>query len=251
MKETKIAKPIIGIILDHSTKKTNKGGYANFPWYALRVHYSKAVVQAGGIPIFLPYEQELIQDYLKTCKGLIFPGGDTDIPPSLYREKVSVKKINLDESNPRIDFEFKFLRAALEKKIPILGICAGFQALNVVLGGSLYQDIQEQVTKSIVHTKHSENYFDNVHPIEVMKESLLNKITGETNYIVNSFHHQTVKQLGRNLIISAVAPDGLIEGIELNGHPFCIGVEWHPEFLNTDEDIKLFRALILAAQKHK
>ena len=246
-----MAKPIIGIVLDHSTKKTNQGGYANFPWYALRTDYSQAVIQAGGIPVLLPYEQALIQDYLKTCKGLILPGDDTDIPPSLYGEEVSVKEINLDESNPRIDFEFKLIRSALKKKIPILGICAGFQALNVALGGSLYQDIQEQVTKSIVHTKHSENYFENVHPIEVTKESLLNKITGKTSYIVNSFHHQTVKQLGRGLIMSAVAPDGLIEGIELSNHPFCIGVEWHPEFQNTDEDIKLFRALILAAQKYK
>ena len=245
------ARPIIGIILDNSTKKINQGGYANFPWYALRVHYSQSIITAGGIPILLPYAQELIQDYLKICKGLIFPGGDIDIHPSLYKEKVSVKKINLDEDNPRIEFEFKLLQTALKKKIPILGICAGFQLLNVVLGGSLYQDIQEQVKTNIIHSKHSDNYSENTHSIKVIKGTLLNKITGKDNYIVNSFHHQTVKQLGRNLIISATAPDGLIEGIELKDHPFCIGVEWHPEFQNTDEDIKLFRALILAAQKYK
>jgi len=246
-----MSKPKIGIILDHGIKKMPQGGYANFPWYALRAHYSEAVLQAGGIPLLLPYEDSLIQDYLKICDGLLSPGGDIDISPTLYQEEVSVENINSYEDNPRVDFESKIFLAALEKKLPIFGICAGMQLLNIVLGGSLYQDIAEQTKTTIIHSRHSENDFKNVHPIEVEEGSLLNKITGKTNYIVNSFHHQAIKKLGRNLKVSAVAPDGIIEGIEMADHPFCIGVEWHPEFLGTDEDIKLFRAFILAAQKHK
>jgi len=237
-------KPIIGIVLDYSTKKVKHGGYANFPWHALRMHYSQVITQIGGIPIFLPYEYNLIKDYLKICKGLLLPGGDMDIHPSLYGEKVSVKKIILDKNNPRTEFESELLQAALKINIPILGICLGFQLLNVVLGGSLYQDIKEQVQTDIIHTSKS-------HPITITKDTLLHKITGKNNFKVNSFHHQTVKKLGKGLKISATAPDGLTEAIELDNHPFGIGVEWHPEFQETNEDKKLFKAFVLAAQKHQ
>jgi putative glutamine amidotransferase len=233
-------KPIIGIGLDYSAKKIADGGYANFPWYALRRNYSHAIATAGGIPIFIPYEDNNIKDYLKLCDGLLLPGGDTDIHPSLYGEKISVKKINLDENNPRINFELKLIKEALKTKIPILSICAGFQALNVVLGGSLYQDIAEQVQTKISHR--------DPHMISITKGSLLNKITGKTNYSVNSFHHQAVKELGGNLKASATSEDGLIEAVELTNHPFCIGVEWHPEFQDTKEDKALFKAFILAAK---
>ena len=243
-------KPIIGIIPDYSTKKIKQGGYANFPWYALRSHYSQAITQACGIPILLPYSYKLIRDYLKICKGLIFPGSDIDIHPSLYGEKVSVKKIDLDKNNPRIDFELELIQAALKKNIPILGICAGLQLLNVALGGSLYQDIKEQVQTDIIHMHRSENNAENTHPIIITKGTLLNKIIGKTNYIVTSFHHQAVKKIGKNLKISAIAPDGVVEAIELDNYPFCIGVEWHPEFQETNEDKKLFKAFIAATQKH-
>ena len=236
-------KPIIGIGLDYSSKKISDGGYANFPWYALRMHYSNAISAAGGVPIFLPYEHKKIQDYLKLCDGLLIPGGDTDIDPSCYGEKISVKKINLEADNQRTDFDIKLLRAALKTKMPILGICAGFQTLNVVLGGSLYQDIAEQVQTKINHRE--------THMISVTKGSLLNKITGKTSYRVNSFHHQTVKDLGKNLKASAVSDDGLIEAIELRNHPFCIGVEWHPEFRDIKEDKALFKAFILASTAHR
>jgi putative glutamine amidotransferase len=244
-------KPIIGIVLDHSTKKLEAGGYANFPWYALRSHYAQAVTAAGGVPIFIPYETKAIKEYLNLCHGLIFPGGDVDIHPSLYREKISVKRINLDANSPRAKFELKLIKAALKTKIPILGICAGFQALNVALGGSLYQDISEQTKTTISHSRSSSNNSKkNSHSIAVTKGTLLDKITGKTNYTVNSFHHQTVKKLGKNLKASAVSPDGLIEAIELAKHPFCIGVEWHPEFLETIEDKRLFKAMISAAKKY-
>jgi putative glutamine amidotransferase len=237
----KMKKSIIGILLDYSTKKINDGGYANFPWYALRTHYANAISNSGGIPMLIPYEYENIKDYLEICDGLLLPGGDIDIHPSLYGEEISVKKINLDASHIRAEFEFKILNEALNRKTPILAICAGFQALNVLLGGSLYQDIAEQTNINLPHTK-------NIHPISVTKGSLLNKITGKAEYIVNSFHHQTVKSLGKNLKASAISPDGLIEAIELDSHPFCIGVEWHPEFIDTDEDKKLFQAFVLAAK---
>jgi putative glutamine amidotransferase len=242
-------RPIIGIILDYSRKKINDGGYANFPWYALRAHYSKAVADSGGIPIFIPYEYKNIQNYLSLCDGLLLPGGDVDVHPSLYGEEINVKKIYLDADHPGIDFEFKLLDEALKTKMPILGICAGLQVLNVFLGGSLYQDISEQLQTNIIHSKHSEDYSKNIHPINITKGSLLNKITGKNNYIVNSFHHQAIKKLGKNLKISAIAPDEIIESIELDNHPFCIGVEWHPEFMSTQEDQKLFQAFVAAAKK--
>ncbi|NRA73422.1 MAG: gamma-glutamyl-gamma-aminobutyrate hydrolase family protein [Rickettsiales bacterium] len=243
-------KPIIGIVIDYSNKTTKQGGYANYPWYALRMHYCSIISGLGGVPILLPYENSAIQYYIEICNGLVFPGGDMDINPSVYGEEISVKKINLDQNNPRLKFEFGFLRAALKTKIPILGICAGFQMLNVVLGGSLFQDIDEQMQTDVAHMRRSEDIPQNTHPIMVTKGSLLHQITQKTSYIVNSFHHQAIKKLGKNLKISAVTSDEVIEAIELDNHPFCIGVEWHPEFQETDEDKKLFEAFVGAAQKY-
>lgn len=240
-------KPIIGILPDYSKKTVKEGGYANLPWYGLRMNYCHVITELGGIPLLLPYEREAIGDYLKTCDGLMFPGGDMDIHPSFYGEEITVKKINLNKDDLRTKFEFEILRSALKGNVPILGICAGFQALNVVLGGSLFQDIEEQVQTDIAHGSSSSG---NTHSITVTEGSILHKITNKNHYIVNSYHHQTVKKIGKNLKISAVAPDGLIEAIEHESHPFCIGVEWHPEFQETDKDKKLFKSFIHAAEQY-
>ena len=243
-------KPVIGIILDYSNKKIKQGGYANYPWYALRTHYSDAIARLGGVPIFLPHNHKCISQYLKICNGLLFAGGDIDIHPSLYGEEVSVKNINLDQDSTRIEFEFAILKEALKGTIPIVAICAGFQLLNVALGGSLFQDIVEQVKTNITHIASSDSVSKNSHPITVVEESKLHKIVENNSYVVNSFHHQTVKKVGDSLTVSAIAPDGLVEGVELEDHPFCIGVEWHPEFQEIEEDIKLFKAFIRAAQDY-
>lgn len=234
--------PIIGILLDCSIKKKNQGGYANYPWYALRHHYSNAVSKCGGLPILIPYESKLINAYLKLFHGLLLPGG-VDIHPSYYGEKIQIKNIDIVPDNWRTEFELRLIRKAVKSNVAILAICAGQQALNVALGGSLYQDISEQVKTKLNHSK-------NPHAITIAPKTKLRAITSSSKYKVNSFHHQAVKKLGKGLLINAQTEDGIIEGIEHESLPFCIGVEWHPEFLECPQDVKLFNAFIKAAKKY-
>lgn len=236
--------PIIGILLDYGAKKCKDGGYANHIWYALRYHYSKAIANLKGIPILIPYEENLIEQYIKLCDGILLSGSSFDIPPSCYGEKIQVKNINPFPSKFRLNFEFKLISVALKVKMPILAVCAGLQSLNVVLGGSLYQDVKEQLKTKINHIKGH-------HGIKITKTSQLHSITRSSEYKVNSFHHQAIKILGKDLIKTAVSADDVIEGIEHTEMPFCIGVEWHPEFLECHEDVLLFKAFVRAAWTYK
>jgi putative glutamine amidotransferase len=238
---SKMKKPIIGIVLDHETRKEKDGGYSNYPWYALRADYSKAVVNNGGIPIMIPYHAELIDQYLSFCEGFIFPGGEYDISPSYYGEKPDPK--TSASSDARTNFEIELMRKVLKKNKPLLGICAGEQLLNVVLGGTLYQDISSCINTKINHKPGGETS-QNRHFIDIKENSLLHKIVGKDRYKVNSHHHQAVHKLGEGLVISAKSEDGIIEAIERPQSHFCIGVEWHPEYEKNAEDSKLIKALI-------
>lgn len=120
-------------------------------------------------------------------------------------------------------------KKALSLNIPILGICRGIQVLNVAAGGTLYQDISHTVPNAILHNQNS--HLSNIcHPISIKENSKIHNILGD-KYIVNSAHHQAIKDLGNNLIASSTAPDGIIESIEMEGKNFVVGVQWHPEML--------------------
>ncbi|MEQ9115193.1 MAG: gamma-glutamyl-gamma-aminobutyrate hydrolase family protein [Rickettsiales bacterium] len=237
-------KPLIGILLDYDNKNTKDGGYSDFPWYALRTHYGSAVSQNEGLPIFLSYEKEAIKDYVDLCDGFIFPGGDFDVNPMFYGEKVTGVDVLLDDT--RTIFEVGLMKEVLDADKPLLGICAGQQLLNVVLGGTLYHDVSE-IPGAGIH-KHSKSPDIDWHEIKIEKNSLLFKATGKLSYKVNSHHHQAVKNIGDNLIVNAKSQDGVIEGIEHTKKRFCLGVEWHPEYLKNLEDKKLFRSFIAACK---
>lgn len=236
-----MTKPIIGILLDYSTKKESEGGYSDFPWYALREHYDAAIYHHGGIPILLPYRHELINEYVQLCAGFVFSGGDYDIDPKYYGEKIRTGQYIPD--NPRTSFEIKLMQQVLEQNKPLLAICAGQQMLNVILGGSLYQDIGTDIKTNI---KHTHKYSNDIpwHDVEIQPDTKLVEIVKNTKYKINSHHRQAVKNLGKGLVVNAIAPDGVIEGIELPGKKFCIGVEWHPEFEKTIEDQNLIGAFV-------
>jgi len=219
IRSIKMTKPLIGIGLDYDIKKEKDGGYSDYPWYALRVHYADAVANNGGIPVMIPYQESLIKHYVEACNGFIFPGGDYDIDPSYYSADRSPETTMPNDKRTR--FEMKLMRAVLKSTKPMLGICAGEQLLNVILGGTLYQDIKT----NIEHKPGDMPRDKNRHYVEVASDSLLNKIVGKTKYKVNSHHHQAVWKVGKGLKVSAVAPDGVIEAIELPKHKFCLGVE--------------------------
>lgn len=236
-------KPVIGITLDYNTKDY----YSKYPWYALRENYSEAVEKLGGIPLMLPYAISALDEYLNIIDGLLVTGGDFDIDPSLYNQKNS----GLSSTKAkRTAFEYEILKKALTQKIPILGICAGEQLLNVVLGGSLIQHIPDFVHTDI---QHEQDYPKHVptHKVSVKPNTLLARITQKSEFMVNSTHHQAVHKLGKDLIPAAVAPDGIIEAIELPSHPFVLGIEWHPEYLATEEDEKIINALMEACLEYR
>lgn len=236
-------KPIIGIILDWE----KKGGYSkNCSWYALRENYITAIEDNGGCPILLPYCLDKIDTYIKMIDGLVIPGGDYDIDPQIYGDILNGARII--KSN-RFEFEKNMFLRAVKKEIPILGICAGMQLINVIYGGTLYQDINKEYQTTIEHEQTLNNIPHNQasHNITIIQGTKLAKISNITKILVNSTHHQAIKKLGNNLIVSAKADDGIIEAIEHNNHRFLIGVEWHPEYLINNFENLLFQQFIIEA----
>jgi len=234
-------KPIIGITLDAEEGGEKGSVYSPLPWYALRKEYFSIVSSLGAIPIALPHENSKIDDYIDLIDGLILTGGDFDIPPELYGEQ------NIHETvvikNERTAFEYELTQKALSNNMPILGICAGQQLLNVILGGSLIQHIPDEIDNPLEHQQKNPRT-EPAHKVKIEKNTKLHAIVGFDELMVNSNHHQAVKTVGKNVLINAVAPDGVIEGIEYSEHPFCIGVEWHPELEVNERDRKIFEAFL-------
>ena len=216
--------PIIGITLDFE----NNGGYSKFPWYAIRENYLNSLCKFGAIPFPLFHQNSANDYFLKHLNGLVITGGNFDISPSLYAES---NKGSRNIKDKRTNFEMDLFNKFLETSKPILGICGGAQLMNVASGGDLLQDINSSVKTDINHEQN--NPRDEVsHEIIIKNNSKLFNITKSYKIKVNSAHHQSIKNLGKNFISSAVAADGIIEAIEHVKHPWCFGLQWHPEFFN-------------------
>jgi putative glutamine amidotransferase len=207
-------KPKIGITMSYGKSKDGE-------FFSLKVLYVRLVEHHGGLPflIFPTQDKRLLREYAQMIDGIILSGG-RDIPPSYYGEKVQYKVDLLSHLRP--ESEIGFLKEFIPTRKPVLGICYGAQLINVVCGGSLYQDIPSQVPKAAKHE-------DIRHSITVYEDTRLFKLVRESSLEVNSHHHQAVKELGKGLRCSALSLDGIIEAIELKNHPFFIGVQWHPE----------------------
>jgi len=234
--------PLIGITLDLEITKS----YSKFPWYALRENYCSSITYFGGIPIPLVYDNKSLNAILEIIDGLVITGGAFDISPTYYSEKN--KYHNTKTKFTRTEFEIKSCKLALKKNIPILGICGGEQLINIVYGGSLYQDIKKDIKTKIEHEQ--KNPRDQVsHTVKLNTKSKLYKIIKKKTIKVNSAHHQSIKEPGKGLTVNAIAPDGVIEGIEDQSKAFCIGVQWHPEFLIKENDNQIFKSFIQTAKK--
>jgi putative glutamine amidotransferase len=232
-----MSKPVIGITLDSE----DPGNYANMPWYALRQNYADAVVKAGGVPLALPHEPDQADDYLDVIDGLVITGGAFDVDPSIFgageRHPTVVTK------DRRTAFELATTRGALERDMPLLGICGGQQLLHVALGGTLIQHIPDEIPEALAHEQANPRD-EPGHSISVLPGTLLHRIVGADTLDVNSAHHQAAKDASDEIIINAVAPDGVIEGIEAIGKRFCLGVQWHPEYKVSAGDGAIFQAFI-------
>lgn len=237
-----IKKPVIGIILDINTD-SSKYSYAAFPWYALRACYSANVEKAGGVPIMLPYNQD-IDATLDLIDGLIIPGCDEDINPNLYGCEITSDKVKIKDS--RTEYELEFTKKALSKNMPIFGICHGLQLINVIFGGTLIQHIPDYLNSDLNHEQPPPKNIPS-HPVIIKEGTILRSLAPDSKIMVNSTHHQAIENMGKGLIVSALASDGIIEAIESKDYKFLVGVQWHAEYLNSQLDRNLFKRLIEAS----
>jgi len=233
-------RPVIGITLDSEAP----GGYSNLPWYALRENYADAVTAAGGLPLPLPHEPDQAGDYLELIDGLVITGGAFDVDPVLFG--AGERHPTVITKDRRTAFELAVTRGAIERDMPVLGICGGQQLLHVVLGGQLIQHIPDEVTGALAHEQPNPRD-EPGHSVAVTPDTLLHRIVGRDSLDVNSAHHQAAKGEPSGVKINAVAPDGVIEGIEATDKTFCLGVQWHPEYGVSAGDADIFRAFIAAA----
>ncbi len=233
-------RPIIGVTLDSE----QPGGYSKYPWYAVRQNYADAIIAAGGLPVALPHDAALAAQYLDMIDALVVTGGAFDVDPSLYGEGEVHATVTLKED--RTAAELALTSGALARNMPILGICGGQQLLAVALGGTLIQHIPDSIANALEHEQLNPRH-EPGHAVTVTPGTLLHRIVGSTTMGVNSAHHQAVRHPGPRAVVNAVAPDGVIEGVEDTGYRFCLGVQWHPEFFIDPGDRRIFDALIAAS----
>lgn len=192
--------------------------------------YVQSVIRAGAIPFIIPFNEseKVIQEQIDCCDGLILSGGH-DVFPHNYGQEPHQK---IGEVWPERDvFDLRLLKHASKKKIPVLGICRGFQIMNVYYGGSLVQDLS---LKAGVTIKHAQNQRPDLgtHHVTLQEGSVLHNIFEDTEIMVNSFHHQIVDRLGEGLVATATSPDGVIEAFQVMQGPWMMGVQWHPEMMS-------------------
>ncbi len=233
--------PVIGITLDSE----EPGAYSNKPWYALRRNYADAVSNAGGLAVLLPHDAGDAAGYAQAIDGLVVSGGDFDVDPAMFGAETRHGRVKTKDA--RTDFEAAVTRETLALSKPVLGICGGQQLLNVVLGGTLYQDIADELPGALAHEQPNPRD-EPGHAVRLEPDTLLHRIVGALEMHVNSAHHQAAAAVGPGVVINARAPDGVIEGIEAPAHSFCLGVQWHPEYRIDQGDQKIFAALVAAAR---
>jgi putative glutamine amidotransferase len=237
-------RPRIGITCDFDTYADKRGG--TFGRYQLGELYVNAVVEAGGEPWLLAHlGEDSAPSVLEVVDGLVISGGAADVPPAFYGEEVRSGMGPMREQRSR--FERALALLALERDLPLLGVCGGMQLLNVAAGGSLFQDLRER--QGTGEHQQAHNKTEPQHAVEVAPGSLLARLTESTHLEVNSTHHQMVRRVGAALRPCAAAPDGVVEGIEAPARHFILGVQWHPESMAArGEQRAIYRGLIEAAR---
>ena len=210
-------RPIIGITTDLEDKSN-----------LIEFTYSKAVEFHGGAPILIPTVAEasssdFLSDIISVIDGLLIPGS-RDMDPKFYGESPH-PAIN-PMSPERTETEFTVLRLALEKQMPILGICGGMQFINVFYGGSIHQDIKALLPDAICHEGGA------VHGVTVVADTVLGDLTEEREFEIKSYHHQAINKVGEGLRVNALAPDEIVEGFE-SADGRVMGFQWHPELERT------------------
>ncbi len=238
--EEDMTKPIIGIgsdVLHRKGEREQAFAYTT---------YIESLQQAGAVAVVIPPQPENAQDVIENLDGILLAGGE-DCDPSVYGEE---RHPSVEPMDPRRqNNDLTLARVARERGIPTLGICLGVQMMNVAAGGTLIQDIDSEMRSDIEHA--SEPSDRHRHDVLVEDGTLLAEILGEQELNVNSSHHQAIRHVGKGLRVTALAPDGIIEGLEDPSHPFYVGVQWHPEDMPAEKSAStLFGAFVDAARQY-
>jgi putative glutamine amidotransferase len=231
-------RPLIGVTTSElrpsGMTTLRRQGEPPHPEMALGMTYVQAIERAGAVPVVLPPCVSDLESLIARLDGVCLSGGP-DLDPEAYGARE--RHAELGPTEPSLDaFELALARAAIERGMPLLGICRGSQALNVACGGTLHQHLPGH--------RQSEPGCTTTHEVEVLRRTRLAGLIGAGAHMVNSFHHQAVDTLGRGLRVAARAADGTVEAIETRSGGFVIGVQWHAEAL---ADARLFEALVSAS----
>ena len=218
--------------------------------YRMSPDFISGLSALGAIPIVLPSvidNDELLENAIALCDGIIFTGGP-DVRPSFFGEEIDPACGEI--SDERDAFELKLYKTVIDKDIPILGICRGAQVMNIAAGGNIYQDIYSNAgTRLVHHTLDGKRAFHNV----TLADTSLKEMFGFSadSFIANSYHHQSVKELGEGYKAMAFSDDGLIEAIYMPDHRFAVGVQWHPEkkFENGDDSWRILIDFVESCKK--
>lgn len=227
------------------------------PSWVMSQRYIRALTAVGALPWLIPLvgdESETMRGIYDELDGVFLPGG-ADIDPANYGEERHARCDQGDRA--RDEVELMLVRWAMAERKPVLGVCRGLQIVNLAAGGTLYQDLADQMRGSIKHDyfpfggRYARDYL--AHDVQVAANSKLSEVFGAGSLKVNSMHHQGVHRLGRDLIASAVAPDGLVEGIESANGAYLVAVQWHPEVLteNCPHTRRLFESFIEASAAYR
>ena len=214
--------------------------------YYISAFYVEGVRRAGGIPVLLPPGEARLDRLYRRLDGLILTGGG-DIDPVEFQQEAHPTVSGVQPERDRL--ELTLARYALTDATPTLGICRGMQVLTVAAGGTLIQHLQDEVGDAVIHRNPPQMV---PHPVAIDRESRLASLMGRTEVTVPSWHHQAPAEAPEGWTVTAYAPDGIIEAMELRYLPYMIAVQWHPErALGDPEHFRLFQALVEAATRKR
>jgi putative glutamine amidotransferase len=241
------ARPIIGCTTYHKVADQDPPIHV----YGLMPSYIQAIRKAGGVPLLIPLGLDYaeLEVLFQSIDGLLIPGGG-DVDPRNYQGNADHPTLrDIDEMRDWV--ELTLIRRAVAESKPVLAICRGLQIFNVALGGTLWEDIESEMPGAMAHDyyqQHERTYL--AHEVALEPASLLAHTLRADKVAVNSLHHQGIRQLAPQLCAAGRSADGLVEAIEVPGHPYAIGVQWHPENLleTAPPMLNLFTGLVAASQ---
>lgn len=238
-------RPLVGVTTSVGSGREPERAYVN-------ASYLRAVQDAGAAPVLLPPQLDAAgrEALWPRLAGLVLTGGG-DVDPARFGEPLHPTATEV--SPARDELEIHLALRALAEGVPVLAICRGIQVLNVALGGDLHQDVGSQVPGALTHSQKAPRS-ETTHAVRVKEGSRLAAILGATEVAVNSFHHQAIRRLGERLLAVAWAPDGIVEGVEIDADAgFVVGVQWHPEELVAHDAAAraLFASLVAAAGRRQ